>query len=152
MESYAYKRSQRCIHKIYQRKGNHIITVIQLVKVKRKRRGNNPSIQSVKDEFYINFSRKCIKYLKWWLEHKHMNSTHPTLYFRYEEETKWSVTLGEIRSHKERSTYCNINDTWIFGKPSCIHFWYSKIDMFSKNYFHLMGSNPHLLKDMQIYI
>ena len=58
---------------------------------------------------------KCIKYLKWWLEHEHMNSNHPTLYFRYEEETKWSVTQ-EILSHKERSTDCNINDTGISGK------------------------------------
>ena len=51
-----------------------------------------------------------------------MNSNHPTLYFRYEEEKKWSVALREIRSHKERSTDCNINDTGISDKLSCIHF------------------------------
>ena len=50
-----------------------------------------------------------------------MNSNHPTLYFRYEEETKWSVTQ-EIQSHKETSTYYNINDMGISDKPSCIHF------------------------------
>ena len=69
--------------------------LFNLIQVKQKRRGNSPLTQSIKHEFYVNFSRKCIKYLKWWLEHNHMNSNHPTLYFRYEEETKWSITLGK---------------------------------------------------------
>ena len=32
-----------------------------------------------------------------------MNSNHPTLYFRYEEETKWSVTLGKYDHIKKEA-------------------------------------------------
>ena len=102
-----------------------------LIQVRQKRWGNNPLTQSIKDEFYVNFSRKCIKYLKWWLEHKHMNSNHPTLYFRYEEETKWNVTLGKYNHiKKETQTVISmIQESLItFMHSLC----YSKIDMFSK--------------------
>ena len=32
-----------------------------------------------------------------------MNSNHPTLYSRYEEETKWSVTLGKYDHIKKEA-------------------------------------------------
>ena len=116
-------------------KGN-IITSSQpfkLIQVKHKRWGNNRLIQSTnKDEFYINFSRKCIKYLKWWLEHKHMNSNHPTLYFRYEEETKWSVTLGNYDyTKKEAQTVISMTQESLAKLMHLLC--YSKIDMFSKS-------------------
>ena len=62
MESHTYKD----VTKTYTQdsfKGK-IITSSQsfnLIQVKQKRRGNNPLIQSIKDEFYINFSRKMYK-------------------------------------------------------------------------------------------
>ena len=80
-----------------------------------------------------------------------MNSNHPMLYFRYEEETKWSVTQ-EIQSHKERSTDCNINDTGISEKNLMHSLCYSKIDMFSKIIPQHDGFQPPShKKDVNIY-
>ena len=62
-----------------------------------------------------------------------MNSNHPTLYFRYEEKNKMKCYTGKVRLHKERGTNCNINDTGISDKPSCIHFVIQKYICSPKN-------------------
>ena len=78
-----------------------------------------------------------------------MNSNHPTLYFKNEEETKWSLHRKYDHVKKEAQTVISMtHESMVNLHAFTLVF---KIDMFSKNYFHPMGSNPHLLKDMQIY-
>ena len=51
-----------------------------------------------------------------------MNSNHLTLYSRYEEETKWSVTQGKYNHiKKEAQTVISMTQESL-GKLSCIHF------------------------------
>ena len=95
-------------------------------------------------------AEKCIKYMKWWIDDKHMNSKHPTLYSRYEEETKWSVTLGKY-NHKKKEAQTVMSMTQESQiKPPCIHFIIQNICS-PKSLHNTMGSHPHLLKQMLIY-
>ena len=80
-----------------------------------------------------------------------MNSNHPTLYFRYEEETKWSVTLGKYNHIKKetQTAISMIQESLItFMHSLC----YSKIDMFSKIIPQHDGfQRPSHKKDANIY-
>ena len=59
----------------------------------------------------------------------------------------------EIQSHKERGTDCNINDTWISDKTSCIHFVISKNRYVLQNHSPPDGFQPpSLKKDAYLYI
>ena len=80
-----------------------------------------------------------------------MNSNHLTLYSRYEEETEWNVTQGEYNHIKKKAQTAISTTHESLKKLSCIHFVISQTDMLSKIIHHPMGSNPHLLKKMQIY-
>ena len=80
-----------------------------------------------------------------------MNSNHLTLYSSYEEETEWSVTQ-EKYNHIKKEAQTAI---------SMIHESLTKnshaFTLLFKNRYVLqnsslsMGSNPHLIKQMQIY-
>ena len=75
------------------------------------------------------------------------------MYFRYEEETKWSVTLGKYNHiKKEAHTVISMIQESL-TKLSCIHFVIQKIDMFSKIISQHDGFQPPShKKDANIYI
>ena len=80
-----------------------------------------------------------------------MNSNHPTLYSRYKEETKWSVTQGRYNHIKKEAQTVISTTHESLTKPHAFTLVIPKRDMFSKIIHHPMGSNPHLLKKMHIY-
>ena len=80
-----------------------------------------------------------------------MNSNHPTLYFRYEEETKWSVTLGKY-DHKKKEAQTVISMTHESQINLMHSLCYSKY-MFSKIIPQHDGfQHPSSKKDANIYI
>ena len=81
-----------------------------------------------------------------------MNSDHLTLYSRYEEETKWSVTQGKYNHiKKEAQTVISTTHESLI-KFSCIHFVIQKIDLFSKILPPDGFQPPSLKKDANLYI
>ena len=80
-----------------------------------------------------------------------MNSNHLTLYSRYEEETKWSVTQGKYNHIKKEAQTVISTTQESLGKLSCIHFVIQNRSVLQNYSTHPMGSNPHFLKKMQIY-
>ena len=80
-----------------------------------------------------------------------MNSNHLTLYSRYKEETKWSVTQGKYNHIKKEAQTVISTTQESLGKLSCIHFVIQDGSVLQNYSTHPMGSNPHLLKKMQIY-
>ena len=80
-----------------------------------------------------------------------MNSNHLTLYSIYEEETEWNVTQGKY-NHIKKEAQTVISMTQEYLTKTLMHsLCYSKNRYVLPKFFHPMGSNPHLLKKMQIY-
>ena len=81
-----------------------------------------------------------------------MNYDHLTLYSRYEEETKWSVTQGKY-NHIKKEAYTVISTTQeSLEKLSCIHFVIQNRYVL-KNYSPPDGFQPpSLKKDANLYI
>ena len=82
-----------------------------------------------------------------------MNSNHLTLYSRYEEETKRSVTQGKYNHiKKEAQTVISMTHESL-TKLSCIHFVIPKNRYVLQNYSLPDGFQPpSLKKDAYLYI
>ena len=81
-----------------------------------------------------------------------MNSNHLTLFSRYEEETKWSVTQGKYNHiKKEARTATSMIHESLTKNSHAFTLLYQKQICSPKFLFLPMGSNPHLLKKMHIY-
>ena len=81
-----------------------------------------------------------------------MNSNHLTLYSRYEEETKWSVTQGQYNHIKKEAQTIISTTQESLEKLSCIHFVIQNRYVL-QNYSTPDGFQPpSLKKDANLYI
>ena len=81
-----------------------------------------------------------------------MNSNNLTLYSRYEEETKWSVTQGKYNHIKKEAQTVISTTQESLGKPSCIHFVIWNTYVLQKISSPDGFQPPSLKKDANLYI